>query len=1496
VSTIFISHSSRDNELARELERRLARMGHPSVFLDLDPEKGIVAGQSWERTLYRKLRACRAVVALCTDAYLASHWCFAEIALARMEGKAIFAFKADPLGEKARLPSILTESQYIDLRTDREDAYRRLERGLDRLNVLGVDGDWDPKKPPYLGLAAYQEDDAPVFFGREGESRSGIELLERGAPDLIMVLGASGSGKSSLVRAGMLPMLRREIDRWLIVDPMRPGRNPFAELAQSLASAWKRYALDQASRAGDWQRIRDRLEAGSSPGSPPVQADAPRTPVEDERVRRLISQLEDLRENPPSEGGGPLLEFLDWSLDDLRRVFWGGPGTSDAARGTSTGADALVEMADELRRASGRRDAQVLIVVDQFEEALGARSGRERAQRFLSMLRASLEVAGGPLACLGTMRSDFLGAFQRDPALRGIDFESLSLGPMRIDGMRRVIEEPARLAAIELETGLVDRMIADAETPDALPLLSFTLWRMWRDFRQDGKFALAEYENLGGLEGAMVREADAVLAEARREHVEDDLRRALIRMARLTEDGQYARRPVRWDVEEIQRARPLLERLVKRRLLVSRMEGDASIVEVAHEALFRSWAPLRGWLDNNRSELLLRQQIARDAKAWEEGGRSADLLWRGGRLRLAEDLVKKGASGEKKSPEQVFVEASARRRTALRTTLVASLAVVFAVVTGLLVKTLISNALIKDEKARSQDLARISISEHMIREDPTIAALVLLEVDRPGRLGFGLTSEMLDSSLATNVLHHDGEVIDAAIAPSGTRIATVSTDGTVGIWNAVTGARLHSIEVYATSVVFSPDGATLLTPSSDGAQLWDVASAALLRRFGELLGPRSSTVAAFSPDGSRVVTFRRGQAVVWDTVTGEVSARLELEGDALGSPTHVAFSPPDGSRIAAGTYQGSRMWDAETGKLVTPWSRDRGVLDAEGPVGWVAFSPDGRRVVTARAPGARVWDVETGAELGQFGKHAMVQMVEFSPDGKRLVTAADNGKARIWNVAERKNEHELAHGDEKLLVNSARFSNDGTRVVTGAADGRVRIFDAGSGDLLRRIKHERPVASAMWSRDDAFILSASLDETARTWDVAPAPGPHRLRHEEDWVLEARFTPDATKAVSMTRGAVFVWDVESGRRLHELKTRASLYKAELSSDGTQVVATDENGDVAIWNVASGELLQQVSCRKGSYDAAFSPDGSRVVTACNDDYARVWDVGTGRPITPELRHSGPVYGVAFSPDGKRVVTFDQKAEGPEDDPAAAKHYARVWNAESGDEVLKLAHGPVLESASYSRDGKRIVVSTTAGLLYVWDAVSGDRLLEIDSRAPDGWLSAVSVSPDGTTLVTSAKDGNVRIWDMESGRERGRMLISDEGAAMSLAFSPDGSRLALGSMLGVMAIYDTSNWRQLFRISGHGQGAGELLPSVSSVEFSADGSLLISGSYDHTARIWPLTRPGLHRIVRARSRACLEPEYRESELAEDADVAHERYDACELAEGREPADVEAPEVPGE
>ena len=231
---IFISHSSHDNQAAGEVKERLTQQGFQSLFLDFDPADGIPAGRDWEKELYDQLRACSGVIFLCSENSMDSDWCFAEITHARALGKPLFPL----IIAACELKPILRDIQAVDLTRDREAGFLRLwegmkKKGLDPRDVFA----WDVERAPYPGLMPFSEEDAAVFFGRDDDRDACLNILEQmtrfGGDRLLVVLGASGSGKSSLVRAGVVPRLRR-IPEWVVLDPMRPGREPIEELAKTL--------------------------------------------------------------------------------------------------------------------------------------------------------------------------------------------------------------------------------------------------------------------------------------------------------------------------------------------------------------------------------------------------------------------------------------------------------------------------------------------------------------------------------------------------------------------------------------------------------------------------------------------------------------------------------------------------------------------------------------------------------------------------------------------------------------------------------------------------------------------------------------------------------------------------------------------------------------------------------------------------------------------------------------------------------------------------------------------------------------------------------------------------------------------------------------------------------------------------------------------------------------------------------------------------------------
>jgi predicted AAA+ superfamily ATPase len=239
VASLFISHSSSDREAAQRLAERLQAEGFAALFLDFDPEQGIPAGHNWERELYAQLRKADAVIFLASAASVASRWCFLEVGLARSLGKPVFPLS---LNGDTRL-ELLADTQWVDL-AEGEQAYARLLKALRQAGLNPADSfAWNPTRRPYPGLQPFAPEDAAVYFGRDHEIERLLELvqstLQRGvAGRLVAIVGPSGSGKSSLVRAGMLPRLEKLKEQWVVVPPVLPGQRPTRNLARSLSRAF----------------------------------------------------------------------------------------------------------------------------------------------------------------------------------------------------------------------------------------------------------------------------------------------------------------------------------------------------------------------------------------------------------------------------------------------------------------------------------------------------------------------------------------------------------------------------------------------------------------------------------------------------------------------------------------------------------------------------------------------------------------------------------------------------------------------------------------------------------------------------------------------------------------------------------------------------------------------------------------------------------------------------------------------------------------------------------------------------------------------------------------------------------------------------------------------------------------------------------------------------------------------------------------------------------
>ena len=1228
-------------------------------------------------------------------------------------------------------------------------------------------------RSPFRGLAVFDFDHADIFFGRARAIATCTDRLERQAADgkaFLLIYGMSGSGKSSLLRAGLLPAITR------------PGAVAGITL---------------------WRRCLFRPSEGSDAIASLTAALLRDSALPELAHERTAAGLADLIRSAPDRA-------LALIRAALGKATAGGLAPSQARLVLAV--DQMEELfTTETNQAS--REAFVRLLATFAASGLVWVMGTIRADFF----HRCGEVPGF------SALKDGLSSYELLPPT-GPEIAQIIREPARAAGLR--FEETADQG--QLEDVLQEAASAD---PESLPLLEFVLDALYEAGRDHRLLTFAAYRALGGLEGAIARRADEVV-DALAPNVQDALPVVLraLSTVRLGDEAITASPALLNEAAGTRTQAVLVNALIAARLLVSGEDAEGhAIIRVAHESLLTRWPRARDIVNANRDFLETRARIQADARRWHSDHKNPDLLLPPGkRLAEAEELLlsrreevddrivgyveasslaRKAEAERERQAERVHIEAdaAAAKRLARRTRIAAFVALTLALIAGAgalvgfngqqearreaaraeesatQAKQHADQARVAEQKAletldqalvtQSRFLADLS-REHFARGDYGTALALALEglpdntnnVDRPyvpqAEAALYEAVGSLREKLALR--GHDDFVWSAAFSPDGTRILSASADRTARLWNAATGAEiavLRGHDEFVSSAAFSPDGTHIVTASWDNtARLWDAATGA---EIAVLSGHEDDVrSAAFSPDGTRIVTTSDdGTARLWHAARGTEIAVLSGHESAVRS---AAFSP-DGTRIVTASDDGTaRLRDAASGTEIAVLSghQNRYVMSA-------AFSPDGARIVTVSYDSTgRLWDAASGAEIAVLSGHqSAVRSAAFSPDGTRIVTAGDS-TARLWDAASGI-EIAVLSGHEGN-VNSAAFSPDGTRVVTASWDKTARLWDVATGKVIAVLTgHEGGVYSAAFSPDGAQVVTASHDRTVWLWDAASGAEATILRGHARRVMSAAFSPDGARVVTASGdNTARLWDAADGAKIAVLSGHEDgATFASFSADGTRIVTASWDNTARLWDAVTEKVIAVLSGHENVVrSAAFSPDGARVVTASYDSTARLWDAASGTEIAVLSGHQGYVMSAAFSPDGTRVVTgSDDKT-------------ARLWDAASGAEIAVLrGHESYVSSAAFSADGTRILTASWDNTARLWDAASGTQIAVLSGHE-EAVYSAV-FSPDGTRVVTASGDKTARLWDAASGAEIA-VLSGHQGYVMSAAFSLDGTRIVTAS----------------------------------------------------------------------------------------------------------------------
>ena len=1052
---------------------------------------------------------------------------------------------------------------------------------------------------PYRGLSAFKEEDAPLFFGREQFTEE-LAIAAQIKP-FVAVVGPSGSGKSSVVFAGLVPRLRQVSDDARQIISFRPGNAPSEALAEALDSASNPTILiiDQfeelytLSSIAEQQQFLDRLVAaiqsmpnftlvitlradfyghalsyrsfgnllqGAVHNLCPMSREELYTAIEQPAARASVKLEAGLSSRLTDDvwqqvGGLPLLEF---ALTQLWAKQENGLLTHRAYSEIGGVAVALANHAETVYSQLSPEDKQRAQRV--FMQLVHLREEQEPARRLASRdelkeenwsLVATLASARLVVTNYSVLTGQETVEIVHETLLRS--WERLAQW-IRSDGDFRRWQHPLRIARRQWEQEDCDKdrllrgkPLVDAEhwyrerqqdlSPGSIRYIQQSL--KLRD-RENNKHLHRRRLTFCGLAGGLVM---ALLLTGTAIH---QWRQAHIREIEAT--SQYSEALFASN----QKLEALVEAIRARRGLIGLFGADKTTQKMVDLSLRQA---AYGLVEYNR------------LSGHADGVRSVAYSHDGQTL----------ASIPENSSIMIW-----DKNGELRTT-----------------------------------IPRQGSRVNQVAFSPDDQTLVSVANDGTLRL-WSLAGELLKT-----IQGHDDEVINVAFSPDGQTIASASRDRTIRLWNPdgtlLKTLKGHQAEV--TDIAFSPDGQMIASASGDRTiRLWNLDGKLMKTMTGH---QAEVTGVAFSLDSRAIASSANDRTVKLWAIDGTLQQTFT---DHRAEVTDVAFSP-DGQTIAS----------TSADRTVKLW-RDNGTLlaslEGHGDIAWqVAFSPDGETLASASWDATvRLWRYKNPLLTVLAGHEDGITSAAFSQKGDKVVSASDDRTVKLWDVDGTLLKTFRGHQGR---VYTAAFSPDGQTIASGADDNTIKLWNL-EGKLLNTLTgHSAAIWGIEFSPDGQTIASASDDETIRLWNLE-GKLLKTLTSHQGRVYKAMFTPDGRTIVSVSNDkTIRLWNLDGSLQRTIAESNKITRGTDLSTDGQRIALTFYDGSIAILDLESN-VQQSIEVSSNEVkDLVFSPDGQTIASALADDTIQLWDVD-GTPIKTLKRHNEAIWGVDYSSDGQRIAS--------------------------------------------------------------------------------------------------------------------------------------------------------------------------------------------------------------------------------------------------------------------